>query len=129
MTDDTDQYIDEEVAVRRGKEVQVDTNEAIDEEVGMVDKLAEKASEALGLVDKETSVNVKLLKAAAARNIAVKKAQAAQGVQKIVKIVIWVIIGIVIIGGVYVAYMVLTKGTAGAKMAIRKITGHSNGFK
>jgi t-SNARE complex subunit (syntaxin) len=127
--DDTDQYIDEEVVVKTGKEIQVDTNEAIDEEVGMVDKLAEKAAETLGLIDKETSVNVKLLKAAAARNTAVKKAQAAQSIQKIVKLVIWFLIVVVIIGGVYVAYMVLTKGTTGVRLAIRKITGHTNGFK
>lgn len=129
MADAVDRYIDEEVVpfteTTPGNEP---INEAIDEETG-VDKVAGQIVEGLGLMDAETKTNAKVLKAMAVRNLQYKKALAAQKAKKIVTWVLYVIVGLVVIGAVYLIYKFATKGVAGVREGIRKIGGHKNGFK
>jgi hypothetical protein len=127
--DPIDEILDEEVTAISEQDVIIPPNAVIDEEeTGMVDKLAANAAKTLGLVDEETTANVKALKAAAVRNKMYAKAQAAQKIQGIIKVVIYIVVIVLILGTIYLAWTLITKGKSGVQKVLRTISGHKNGY-
>lgn len=131
MADPVDQYLNQEVSVRQnGRPVPSMTSE-VDEETtstSTVDRFVDTVSDKLGLVDAETKVSLKQLQLAAKTNAAYKKAMAANKTKMTIKYATYLVIVVLVVGIVYIAYKGITKGPNGIKMAIRKLTGHNNGY-